>query len=69
MAMGERLLNYQRTFNELKGECFTAAFQKAYLTVYTSQKTFEKFNKISSKKYLSKSATEIIEQDMKYVQN
>ena len=54
MAVVEPLLNYQRTFNELTGECFTAAFQKADHTIYTLQKTFGKFNKISSKNYLFK---------------
>ena len=47
-------LNYQRTFNELTGECFKAAFQKEDHTIYTSQKTLGKFNKISSKNYLLK---------------
>ena len=49
MAVVEPLLNCQRTFNELTGECFTAAFHKADRTTYTLQKTFGKFNKISSK--------------------
>ena len=48
------LSNYQRTFNELTGECFTSAFQKADHTICTLQKTFGKFNKISSKNYLFK---------------
>ena len=43
------LLNHQQLFNELTGECFTAAFQKAHHTTYTLQKTFGKFNKIASK--------------------
>ena len=34
------LLNCQRTFNELTGECFTAAFPKANHTIYTLQKAF-----------------------------
>ena len=54
MAVVEPLSNYQRTFNELTGECFTAPFQKADHTIYTLQKTFWKFNKISSKNYLFK---------------
>ena len=54
MAVVEPLLNYQRTYNELRGESFTAAFQKADPTTYTLQKTFGKFNKISSKNSLFK---------------
>ena len=54
MAVVEPLLNYQGTFNELTGECFTTAFQKADRSIYTLQKTFGKFNKISSKNYLFK---------------
>ena len=49
MAVVELLLNNHRTFNELTGEYFTAAFQKADHTTYTLQKTFGKFNKISWK--------------------
>ena len=49
MALVEPLLNYQQTYNELTGECFTAVFQKADQATYTFQKTFGKFNKISSK--------------------
>ena len=49
MAVVESLSNSQRTFNELTGECFTAAFQNSDHTTYALQKTFEKFNKISSK--------------------
>ena len=54
MAAVEPLLNYQWTFNELTSVCFTAAFQKGDHTIYTLQKTFGKFNKISSKNYLFK---------------
>ena len=38
----------------MTGECFNAAFQKEDHTIYTSQKTLGKFNKISSKNYLLK---------------
>ena len=49
MVVVEPLLNYQRTYNELTGECFTVAFQKADPTTYTLQNTFGKFNKTLSK--------------------
>ena len=49
MAVVQPLINYQQTYNELTGECFTAGFQKANHTTYTFQKTFGKFSKVSSK--------------------
>ena len=49
MVVVEPLSNYQRTYNELTGECFKIAFQKADATTYTLQNTFEKFNKTLSK--------------------
>ena len=42
MAVVEPLLNCERAFNELTGEYFTAAFQKADHTTYTLQKKFRK---------------------------
>ena len=69
MAVVEPLLNYQRTFNELTGECFTAAFQKVDHTTYILQKTLGKFSKISSNNYLFKVDNKNNEQNMKYTQN
>ena len=48
MAVVEPLLNHQQTFNELTGECFTAAFQKAGCTIYTLQKLLESLTKSQS---------------------
>ena len=69
MVVVEPLLNCQRTYNELTGECFTAAFQKANHTTCTFQKLSESLTKSHERINCSKSTTEILEQNMKYIQN
>ena len=69
MVVVEPLLNYQWTYNESTGECFTAAFQKADHTTCTFQKLSESLTKSHERINCSKSTTEILEQNMKYIQN
>ena len=68
----EPLLNYQRTFNELIGECFTAHhihFTKRTTPHTLYKKLSESLAKSHQRINCSKSTTEILEQDVKYIQN
>ena len=69
MAVVEPLLNYQRTYSELTGECFTAAFKMRTPPHTLYKKLLESLTKSHERINCSKAAKEILEQNMNYIQN